>query len=119
MPRKKKNQNGLGARIGQNIKSARTRMGLTQAKLAEAIGVEVETISRIETGVQLPSLERLEDMAAALNQPLAILVAEEDLRGHPMLAVLAELPEREQDFVRAFIADYVQHWKAGAKERKR
>lgn len=119
MPRKKKNHNGLGAKIGQNIRSARLRSRMTQAALAEIIGVEVETISRIETGVQLPSLERLEEIAAAVDQPLAILVAEDGQDGHSLMSVLAGLPDREREFLCAFVLDYAQRWKAAAREKKR
>lgn len=36
--------------IGANVKSARIRMGLTQAELAELIGASVGYISKIERG---------------------------------------------------------------------
>jgi len=117
MPRKKKNHNGLGLRVGQNIKTARNRNGITQAQLAEIIGVEVETISRIETGAQLPSLDRLQEIATALNEPLPALLSDGQGDNHALKAILEELPERERQFVYAFAISYVQHWRCQAKEK--
>ncbi|RTL55564.1 MAG: XRE family transcriptional regulator [Rhodocyclaceae bacterium] len=120
MPRKKKNQeNGLGARIGQNIKLTRARLGMTQAKLAELIGVEVETMSRIETGVQLPSLERLDEIASALRLPLTALLSEGKEVDHPLQAVMDGLPKHEREFIYAFAMNYAQHWRLGAERKER
>ncbi|GAB2181241.1 hypothetical protein DLREEDagrD3_14640 [Denitratisoma sp. agr-D3] len=88
---------------------------MTQAQLAEIIGVEVETVSRIETGAQLPSLERLEEIAAALGLSLALLLTDNLCVDQTLNALLDELPEREREFICAFAMNYVQHWKNGNK----
>src|SRR5438874_2227586 len=54
-------------RIGQRIANQRKLIGVTQARLAEQIGVEPETISRLETGASMPSLARIAATAAALE----------------------------------------------------
>jgi len=92
---------------------------MTQAQLAEIIGVEVETISRIETGVQLPSLERLEEIATTLNSPLVAFLSDGRESDHALMAVLDGLPEREREFIYAFAINYAQHWKVGSKEKKK
>jgi transcriptional regulator with XRE-family HTH domain len=58
MPRKSKTVSGsaLAVRIGRNIKNARTLLGITQGQLAEVLDLESVTVSRIETGAQLPGL---------------------------------------------------------------
>jgi transcriptional regulator with XRE-family HTH domain len=53
--------------IGKRISSRRRLAGISQARLAETIGVAPETISRIETGALIPSLERLVSVAAELD----------------------------------------------------
>jgi transcriptional regulator with XRE-family HTH domain len=52
--------------LGERVAALRREAGLTQAGLAEAIGVATETISRLERGATMPSLARLEDVARAL-----------------------------------------------------
>lgn len=54
-------------RIGLRITENRVCQKFTQSQLAEKIDVSVETISRIERGVTVPSLKTIEKIAAALN----------------------------------------------------
>ena len=54
-------------RLGQNIAQARKLMGLAQADLAEQIGVDPVSLSRIETGNSLPGIERIVDIADAMD----------------------------------------------------
>ena len=62
----------LGLLLGRNVASRRKALALTQAQQAERAGVETETISRLERGTNLPSLQRL----ASLNETLEISVAQ-------------------------------------------
>lgn len=48
------------------LKILRQERGMTQAQLAEAIGVEQKTISNIETGRFSPSMHTLEGLAKAI-----------------------------------------------------
>ena len=57
-------------RIGGKITEIRLAQKLTQAELAERVGVSVESISRMERGVSFPSLKTVERVATALNAPL-------------------------------------------------
>ena len=43
--------------MGRNVKIARIKVGLSQSELAEAVGLSVETIKRIEQGTLVGSLE--------------------------------------------------------------
>lgn len=56
--------------LGARIKEIRKARGLTQEKLAEMIDVEQKHVSRIESGKNFPTIDRLEKMSAALNVPL-------------------------------------------------
>lgn len=121
MPRKSKTASGtaLGVRIGRNIKLARTRLGITQSQLAEALDVENATVSRIETGAQLPSIDRLEQIAKTLKVTLPTLVADTgklEAFGGLLADVVKDLPLREKEFLYGFTLNYAQHWRAGKKK---
>ena len=121
MPRKPRTASGsaLGTRIGRNIKDARTLLGITQGQLAEILDVENVTVSRIETGAQLPSIDRLDEVASALGVSITTLMADKD-QSSAMADLLADtirdLPGREQKFVLQFATTYAAHWKAGRKK---
>lgn len=61
-------------KLGRNVASYRKLAGLTQEQLAESVGVTSETISRLERGIAIPSLARIDDIARALGVELADLV---------------------------------------------
>ena len=58
----------------KNLKTLRTRAGLTQDALAEALHVTRQTVSSWERGRSEPSLDTLSDIAAALNAPVEELI---------------------------------------------
>lgn len=120
MPRKSKTDSGtaLAVRIGRSIKQARTVQDLTQAQLAEILQIESVTVSRIETGAQLPSIDRLDEVATVLKVSLTTLVADGENSAIADLLVDAvkELPVREQRFVLSFALTYAAHWRAGKKK---
>jgi transcriptional regulator with XRE-family HTH domain len=60
--------------IGRAVSSKRKAKGFTQGFVAETIGVEPETISRIERGVTLAPISRLADIADVLKCPLSDLL---------------------------------------------
>lgn len=53
--------------FGNRIKEIRKKLKLTQEQLSEKVGLDVQTISRIETGYYFTSYENLEKLAIALN----------------------------------------------------
>jgi len=57
----------LGYRLGRKIAEYRKAKSMTQAMVAEVVGVDTETISRFERGTALPSLLRLFEIARALD----------------------------------------------------
>ena len=59
--------------VGLKVKAARQKLGLTQEQLAEAIDKTVETISNIERGHSLTSIETLQVISNQLKVPLAAL----------------------------------------------
>ncbi|MFW0790001.1 helix-turn-helix domain-containing protein [Gordonia sp. CPCC 205333] len=70
--------------VGEAIRSARVCAHLTQARLAELSGVSRPAIARIETGEASIQIDRLWELAAALNTtPSAILTAAEQILQGP------------------------------------
>ncbi len=53
--------------FGKRVRELRTGIGMTQPQLAEAIGMSVEWVRRIEKGGASPSFETITALAKALN----------------------------------------------------
>jgi transcriptional regulator with XRE-family HTH domain len=60
--------------MGNRIKAARTKRGITQSQLAIAVGLDSASIEAFEAGLSLPDLPSLIRLAAALRCPVADLV---------------------------------------------
>lgn len=67
-----------------SIPHYRDRKGLTQLKLAQAIGVDEATMSKIENGIVVPSAEQVDRIAETLD------AIPSQLWHKTMLAVVAE-----------------------------
>jgi len=57
----------LSKLLGQRIKEIRKLRGMTQAQLAEKIGMETTNLCKLENGGQLPKEENIEKIALILN----------------------------------------------------
>ena len=53
--------------FGKHLKRLREAKGYSQEKLAELVGLEYQTISRIETGFYFTSFENLQKISKALD----------------------------------------------------
>jgi transcriptional regulator with XRE-family HTH domain len=60
--------------VGPRLRSLRQERGTTLAELAEATGISVSTLSRLESGKRRPTLELLLPLAGALEVALDELV---------------------------------------------
>lgn len=60
-------QNHICKILGNNIKRIRKAKGLTQDHLAELLGVEIKSLSLIETGRGFVSAKTLENLTNVLN----------------------------------------------------
>jgi transcriptional regulator with XRE-family HTH domain len=56
--------------IATCIRTLRKRKGLSQEALAQRIGIDAKSLSRLEHGAHFPSIETLEKMAEALDVQL-------------------------------------------------
>ncbi len=61
-------------KVGENILFWRKLKGLKQEDLAERIGISTAALSNIENSVSKPDIERLEDIADALEIEIAQLL---------------------------------------------
>ena len=90
-------------RVGAALAQQRRRRGLSQLQVGEAIGVEPETVSRMETGVISPSLKRLYQLGAVLDCSLETLLGASSAQPHDLLLELSKplsiLTDRERAFV--------------------
>lgn len=80
------------------LKRLRTKKGITQAELAEGLGVGKSTISMYEVGAREPDFEMLENIADFFNVDLMDLVRpqlDEDKEKAPTLT-----PKDERDIAR-------------------
>lgn len=89
-------------KLGRRIAAERELLGLSQADLAERVGVATETISRLERGVFDPSIARVESIANALDIALHDLFrfgasSSEERLMNRFLSVVARRSVREVD----------------------
>lgn len=61
--------------VGQNVRAARLKAGLTQADLAKATGIARPNIARVESGRHAASTDTLRRISNALRVELTILLA--------------------------------------------
>lgn len=66
----------VGKSIGRRIKIARVKAGLTQEQLAAQADRTPETISNLERGATLPSLESLLKLCRLLSVPVSEILDE-------------------------------------------
>jgi len=55
--------------VGNNVKAIRTKLGITQARLAELVGVARVSIVSIENGRFIPTIETALRISKALGVP--------------------------------------------------
>ena len=62
--------------FAENFKKARTEAGLTQQKVADALGLDRSAIAQYERGVSTPNLKNLPKICELLNVSLEKLVSD-------------------------------------------
>jgi transcriptional regulator with XRE-family HTH domain len=95
--------------FAQRLLALRKDRSLTQAALAERVGIHVSNVRRYEAGTGQPTMEVLRNLALALNTSADSLLFDADERGpeNPSLRLRLEaidqLDPDEQDAIRALI----------------
>lgn len=87
--------------LGENIRNARVKEGLTQTQLAQLIGMGTSTISNYENGRRYISLETTVMIAIALGVSLQDLVPEHKWSGPSVsknqMTIYNELDKENKD----------------------
>ena len=94
-------------KIGQFLKFLRRENGFTQEELAEKLNVSSRTVSRWETGVNMPDLSILMEIAE-LYQVEIMEILDREKEGMQM----DKTNEKTKNTL-AMIADYGENWKFG------
>ncbi|NNB85417.1 helix-turn-helix domain-containing protein [Corallococcus exiguus] len=82
----------LASTIGDAARAARTRLGLTQAEMAQRVGLAHAVYSRMERGRMLPRVSTIQRLCGALG------VTPDELMGHT--PVSNDFPARHQLLLR-------------------
>jgi transcriptional regulator with XRE-family HTH domain len=87
-------------KVGEVLQEARAQQGLSQRRLAVRAGTSQDAISRIERGVEAPTLERLGQLLLALGrrpvlgvEPLEGLVPQSELSASGAMSPSERLSE--------------------------
>ena len=72
----------LRQQIGEKLKATRLQRNLTQAEVAERVGIDVTHISRLERGLSNPSLLTAYRICNVLNISLDFLFASQSTRSN-------------------------------------
>lgn len=100
-------EQNINYKVGQHIAKRRKNLGITQAKIAEELKLEIETISRMENGKISLSLDRLEQFAAILKCSPVDLLRPTPENNTEILNTLADaiipLGQKEQKFILEFV----------------
>lgn len=99
----------LARSIGAAIAARRKALDMTQERLSELIQVEQSSLSRIERGTLIPSLERLAGIADNLQCRLADLFGTAGVSSHDRASRLHEklssLTPAQQEIVERLVDD--------------
>lgn len=106
----------IDKRIGKRIKEQRERLGLTQEKFAERIGVATNYISTIERGASFPRCEKLIAIINGLETTADAIFCDvldysTDYRTNALYDQLHELPIIEQKRILDLVALMVKQAK--------
>jgi len=80
--------------LGQRIRQMRRKNDLSQENLAELLGLDPNSISRIECGVHYPSMDTLEKLTKTLNVDM-----------HDMFQIKEESAEEMRAFVMRLVSE--------------
>jgi len=80
--------NPIDVHVGQRVRQRRTLLGMSQEKLAEAIGLTFQQVQKYERGANRVGSSRLFDLARVLDVPIAYFF--EDMEAN----VAAKSPSR-------------------------
>ncbi|WP_076884233.1 helix-turn-helix transcriptional regulator [Burkholderia pseudomallei] len=103
--------------VGQAIASRRVAAGLSQERVAEALGITREAVSRMETGGAVPSVVRLAELAEIFHCAMEDLLTQASNRKLDQAATVVELLGRLTDGKREMLMRVIKELAEGLAER--
>lgn len=82
--------------LNQQLSILRQKHGYSQARLAEALGVSRQAISRWETGAAIPSSENLIQLSRLYQIPLDIILCTQDIAPHEIVKPAASMEKSQE-----------------------
>jgi len=86
----------FGARLGSRIRARREALGISQAALAERVGVFANYVGVLERGLKLPTLDTLVKIGTALRVSAGEILGERAVKDDwidEVVAVAATVPK--------------------------
>jgi transcriptional regulator with XRE-family HTH domain len=100
--------------LGRRIKALRKQAHLNQETVAERIGIDTKSLSRIECGTHYPSLETLEAISEVIQRPLMDFFnfpeeqeTEEEMREY-LSSVTNTLEPKQLQQIVSFVRDVIR-----------
>ena len=95
--------------VGNAIARQRKLAKMTQSQVAEKLGIEKETVSRLETGFIAPTLVRLEQLSKILDCPVRQFFwyerGDEQTQADTIADMIRTLPEEKRELVVRFVEE--------------
>ena len=93
------------SKVGQALAAERKRLGWSQQIVAEKIGIEPESISRIENGGIAPTLARLRQFAQIYGCSMEALIGKSSDQSPDIARLIALKLDELSEADRAFVAE--------------
>jgi transcriptional regulator with XRE-family HTH domain len=94
--------------IGKAISAKRVASGLSQEKVAESLGISREAVSRMETGVAIPTVVRLAELAQIFDCGIEELLTEASNRQLDQARQITELLDGLSEQNRAMLLNVIK-----------
>jgi len=100
--------------MGDRIREARKKKGLTQERLAEQLDISVEFVGQIERGIKLPSMQVFMRMIEVLNVSADYILRDSVSTGqlfgdNAIGRKIENLKPKQKIALEALIDTYIQH----------
>lgn len=114
IPKKRREKTEISVAVGKAIASRRKLANMTQQRLAENLGIEKETVSRLENGEIAQTVDRLDALSKILHCSITDFFEEKAEDSSRYVAAIAHmlypLTDERQESVMRCVAEIVRAW---------
>ena len=103
-------EKNIATRIGRNIAQARKAASRTQADVAEKLGIDTGSLSRMERGIIMPSIPTLDKIADELGVALWQLIGSASSSSIVMAENIIAQLEKLDHAERLFLMEEIERW---------